>query len=126
MRHLCTNRTYRRLVCPGCGTSGRLLYLRGRFACRLCQNLNTRASQRAATEQVEERVRQLRERLQAGSAQIDDITKPTGMRTTDFNRRLAILRRLEPVAVEGVKRYVERSGLGALLAHFPELAIVGV
>ncbi|MNP80383.1 hypothetical protein D3C76_1784740 [compost metagenome] len=63
-------------------------------------------------------MRQLRERLQAGTAQIDDITKPTGMRTTDFNRQMAILRRLEPVAVEGVKRYLERSGLGALMARF--------
>jgi hypothetical protein len=113
----CGDRTYKRLVCPGCANWGRLLYLRQRFACRVCQNLNTVQAQQTSTRHAENRTRQLRERLQAGMTPIDDITKPTGMRTTDFNRMIGILRKVEPRALEETRRWAARSGLGEWLEN---------
>ncbi|MGF6395049.1 hypothetical protein [Pseudomonas plecoglossicida] len=108
-------RTRIRFLCPGCGVRCRYLYLRVRFACRKCQNLNTPTWQKNPNLLPGERVMQLRKQLQAGDTPVDEITRPAGMHRERFDWRIARLRELEPVAAADVERFMKRAGLGVVL-----------
>jgi hypothetical protein len=108
-------RTRIRFLCPGCGVRCRYLYLRGRFACQKCQNLNTPTWQANPNILPGERVAKLRQLLKAGDTPVDQIKRPAGMHRERFDWRIARLRELEPVAAADIQRYMARSGLGAVL-----------
>lgn len=113
-------RTRISFLCPGCGVRCRYLYLRGRFACRKCQNLNTPTWQKNPNLLPGERVKQLRKQLRAGDAPVDEITRPAGMHRERVDWRIARLRELEPVAEADVERFMTRAGLGVALRKMTE------
>jgi hypothetical protein len=114
-------RTRIRFLCPGCGVRCRHLYLRGRFACRKCQNLNTPTWQKNPNILPGERVMQLRKQLKAGDTPVDEITRPAGMHRERFDWRIARLRELEPVAADDVRRYAKRLGVFEWIHRQPKL-----
>lgn len=105
------NRLRVRALCPQCHTRRRKLYLVGGLACRDCHKLHRPASVAQNRDRNGLALERLREKLQCGSKPIQLITRPKGMKRLYFQRWVARLRVVEPLAVEETRRFAKRLGV---------------
>jgi hypothetical protein len=117
------NRLRVRVLCPRCSTQRRKLYLwTGGFACRGCHGLHrpNSVAPRAEGRDLVAGYERLRAKLHARDMPIQCIRRPIGMKRAYFQRWVERLMVVEPLALEEMRRYLQRAGLLGLFSVGPK------